>query len=48
MKGLLTISSLVALGITLFLVMAGYGVVKDTDALIDRAQVAADREDKEE
>lgn len=45
MKGLFAVSVLVAVGITLFLVVAGYGVVKDTDALIDRAQVAADRED---
>lgn len=29
----------------LFLIIQGYGLVRDIDALVDRAQVAADRED---
>lgn len=38
----------VTLSVTAFLVGTGYGLVRDIDALVDRAQVAADREDMTE
>lgn len=48
MKVALSISLLVSILVTLALVIMGYGLVRDVDALLDRAQVAADREDMTE
>lgn len=45
MKVALSISLLVSILVTITLVFMGYGLVRDVDALVDRAQVAADRED---
>lgn len=48
MKTSLIVSLVVSVIIGLFLIMTGYGYVRDIDALIDRAQVSADREDMTE
>lgn len=48
MKTSVIVSVVVSLFALIFLVMTGYGLVRDVDALIDRAQVAADREDMAE
>lgn len=48
MKTSIFTSILVSAVILVFLVMTGYGLVRDVDALVDRAQVAADREDMTE
>ncbi|MCX6759841.1 MAG: hypothetical protein NTW46_00675 [Candidatus Nealsonbacteria bacterium] len=45
MKKILIISSAVSVLAAVFLIFTGYGLVRDINALIDRAQVAADRED---
>jgi hypothetical protein len=45
MKTSLIVSVAVSLLVAAFLVPKGYSLVRDIDALIDRAQVAADRED---
>ncbi|OGH73761.1 MAG: hypothetical protein A3C90_01170 [Candidatus Magasanikbacteria bacterium RIFCSPHIGHO2_02_FULL_51_14] len=45
MKVAVNISIAVSAFMALLLVVTGYGLVRDVDALIDRAQVAADREE---
>jgi len=45
MKTYLIFACIITLACATFLVITGYGAVRDIDAVIDRAQVAADRED---
>lgn len=45
MKSALIVSLAVSVLTAAILIVAGYALVRDVDALIDRAQVAADRED---
>lgn len=48
MKSALIVSALYTVIVGTFLIISGYGLVRDIDALVDRAQVAADREDMTE
>lgn len=47
-KAALIVSLVVSVLATAILVSTGYGLVREVDALVDRAQVAADREDMTE
>ena len=48
MKTSLIVSLIVTILFTIILIVNGYGLVRDIDALVDRAQVSADREDMTE
>ena len=48
MKAALIVSLVVSVLATAILIPTGYGLVREVDALVDRAQVAADREDMTE
>lgn len=48
MKTALIVSLVVSVIAAAILIPAGYGLVREVDALVDRAQVAADREDMTE